>query len=111
MAAVLSFALGSLVERATAAPPLASPALAVKAERQRSYTVLEKRRHEEIEQRAAGKVTHSTSLKMGYFSVPSDQSNGPSYEFFINEALHFISDLSQFLFIKSSMIGSMSNCT
>ena len=49
MAAVLSFALGSLAERAAAAPPLAAPALAVKAGR-RGATVLEKRRHEEVEQ-------------------------------------------------------------
>ena len=66
MAAVLSFALGSLAERATAAPPLAAPALAVKAERQRSYTVLEKRRHEEIEQRAAAKVAPQPRLTVLY---------------------------------------------
>ena len=38
MAAALSFALASLAESATAAPQLASPALAVKAGRQRGLT-------------------------------------------------------------------------
>ena len=45
MAAALSFASASLAESATAAPQLASPALAVKAGRQRGLTVMEKRRH------------------------------------------------------------------
>ena len=64
MAAALSFASASLAESATAAPQLASPALAVKAGRQRGLTVMEKRRQEEEEQMAAAEAAAAKRKKI-----------------------------------------------
>ena len=56
MAAALSLASAALAQGATAVRQLASPALAVKAGRQRGLSVLEKRRQEEQQEMAAAKI-------------------------------------------------------
>ena len=56
MAAALSFASDALAQSATAVRHLASPALAVKAGRQRGTSVLDKRRQEQQQEMAAAEA-------------------------------------------------------
>ena len=67
MAAALSFASAALAQGATAARQLASPALAVKAGRQRGVSVLsryEKRRQEEQQEMAAAEAAAAKRKKI-----------------------------------------------
>ena len=61
MAAALSLASAALAQGATAVRQLASPALAVKAGRQRGLSVLEKRRQEEQQEMAAAEAAKEKS--------------------------------------------------
>ena len=61
MAAALSLASAALAQGATAVRQLASPALAVKAGRQRGLSVLEKRRQEEQQHDGVDEGFPSTS--------------------------------------------------
>ena len=63
MAAALSFASDALAQSATAVRHLASPALAVKAGRQRGLSVLEKRRQEEQQEMAAAEAAAAKRRK------------------------------------------------
>ena len=60
MAAALSFASDALAQSATAVRHLASPALAVKAGRQRGPSVLDKRRQEQQQEMAAARANCCT---------------------------------------------------
>ena len=64
MAAARSFAPAALAESATAAPQLASPALAVKAGRQRGVSVLDKRHQEEQQEMAAAQAAAAKRTKI-----------------------------------------------
>ena len=64
MAAALSFASAALAQGATAVRQLASPALAVKAGRQRGLSVLEKRRQEEEQEMAAAEAAAAKRKKV-----------------------------------------------
>ena len=63
MAAALSLASAALAQGATAVRQLASPALAVKAGRQRGLSVLEKRRQEEQQEMAAAEAAAAKRKK------------------------------------------------
>ena len=64
MAAALSLASAALAQGATAVRQLASPALAVKAGRQRGLSVLEKRRQEEQQEMAAAEAAAAKRKKI-----------------------------------------------
>ena len=64
MAAALSFASDALAQSATAVRHLASPALAVKAGRQRGPSVLEKRRQELQQEMAAAEAAAAKRKKI-----------------------------------------------
>ena len=64
MAAALSFASAALAQGATAVRQLASPALAVKAGRQRGISVLDKRRQEEQQEMAAAEAAAAKRKKI-----------------------------------------------
>ena len=64
MAAALSLASAALAQGATAVRQLASPALAVKAGRQRGLSVLEKRRQEEQQEMAAAEAAAAKRKKV-----------------------------------------------
>ena len=63
MAAALSLASAALAQGATAVRQLASPALAVKAGRQRGLSVLEKRRQEEQQEMAAAEAAAAKRMR------------------------------------------------
>ena len=63
MAAALTLASAALAQGATAVRQLASPALAVKAGRQRGLSVLEKRRQEEQQEMAAAEAAAANKRK------------------------------------------------
>ena len=64
MAAALSFASAALAQSATAVRQLASPALAVKAGRQRGISVLDKRRQEEQQEMATAEAAAAKRKKI-----------------------------------------------
>ena len=64
MAAALSFASDALAQSATAVRHLASPALAVKAGRQRGTSVLDKRRQEQQQEMAAAEAAAAKRKKI-----------------------------------------------
>ena len=64
MAAALSFASDALAQSATAVRHLASPALAVKAGRQRGPSVLDKRRQEQQQEMAAAEAAAAKRKKI-----------------------------------------------